>query len=309
MNFAHVPVLVREIIEFLRPEPEKRYLDGTLGGGGHAEAILDHSSPTGRLLGLDRDDEAIAAARERLSRFKDNVFIRQESFAAAKDILAEMNWHRVDGVILDLGISSHQLDVAARGFSFQSTARLDMRMDRRQSLTAFEIVNEFPAGQITKILYDYGEEPSARRIAAAIAEERKKKNIESTTELAEIVQRIKGRRPGGRHPATRTFQALRIAVNDELASLQRFLESGFDLLEPGGRMAIVSFHSLEDRLVKTAFRRWSRSCLCPPRTLRCECGWSQKVKLLTKRPVVPSSEETQANPRARSAKLRAVARL
>ena len=309
MNFAHIPVLVREIVEFLRPEPGKRYLDGTLGGGGHAEAILDHSSPTGLLLGLDRDDEAIAAARERLSRFKDNVFIRQESFAAAKDILAEMNWHRVDGVILDLGISSHQLDVAARGFSFQSSARLDMRMDRRQSLTAFEIVNEFPAGQITKILYDYGEEPSARRIAAAIAEERKKKNIESTVELAEIVQRIKGRRPGGHHPATRTFQALRIAVNDELGSLQRFLENGFDLLQPGGRMAIVSFHSLEDRLVKTAFRRWSRSCLCPPRTLRCECGWSQKVKLLTKRPVVPSSEETQANPRARSAKLRAVARL
>ena len=309
MNFAHVPVLVREIIEFLRPEPEKRYLDGTLGGGGHAEAILDHSSPTGRLLGLDRDDEAIAAARERLSRFKDNVFIRQESFAAAKDILAEMNWDRVDGIILDLGISSHQLDVAARGFSFQSPARLDMRIDRRQSLTAFEIVNEFAAEQITKILYDYGEEPSARRIAAAIAEERKKKNIESTVELAEIVQRIKGRRPGGHHPATRTFQALRIAVNDELGSLQRFLENGFDLLQPGGRMAIVSFHSLEDRLVKTAFRRWSRSCLCPPRTLRCECGWSQKIKLLTKRPVVPSSEETQANPRARSAKLRAVARL
>ena len=309
MNFAHVPVLVREIIEFLRPEPGKRYLDGTVGGGGHAEAILDHSSPTGLLLGLDRDDQAIAAAQERLHRFKNNAVIRQASFAAAKEILVEMNWQKVNGVILDLGISSHQLDVAERGFSFQSSARLDMRMDRRQSLTAFEIVNEFPAGQIAKILYDYGEEPSARRIAAAIAQERKKHSIESTFELAGIVERIKGRRPGGHHPATRTFQALRIAVNDELGNLRRFLESGFDLLEPGGRMAIVSFHSLEDRLVKTSFRQWSQSCLCPPRTPRCECGWSQKVKLLTKRPIVPSSEEIVANPRARSAKLRAVARL
>jgi 16S rRNA (cytosine1402-N4)-methyltransferase len=309
MSFAHVPVLVREIIEYLRPETGKRYLDGTLGGGGHAEAILDASRPSGRLLGLDRDDHAIAAARERLSRFKDNVTIRQESFAAAKDILAEMNWHKVDGVILDLGISSHQLDAPERGFSFQSRARLDMRMDQRQSLTAFDIINEFSAPQITKILYDYGEEPSARRIATAIIAERKKQKIETTTELSQIVERIKGRRPGGRHPATQTFQALRIAVNDELGSLKRFLEGGFDLLVPGGRMAIVSFHSLEDRLVKTAFRRWHQSCLCPPRSLRCECGWSQKVKQLTKRPVVPSPAEVAANPRARSAKLRAVVRL
>src|SRR4051812_14958779 len=192
MSFAHVPVLVREIIEYLRPETGKRYLDGTLGGGGHAEAILDASRPSGRLLGLDRDDHAIAAARERLSRFKDNVTIRQESFAAANDILAEMNWHKVDGVILDLGISSHQLDAPERGFSFQSRARLDMRMDQRQSLTAFDIINEFSAPQIIKILYDYGEEPSARRIATAIIAERKKQKIETTTELSQIVDRIKG---------------------------------------------------------------------------------------------------------------------
>ena len=220
-----------------------------------------------------------------------------------------MNWGKIDGVLLDLGVSSHQFDAAERGFSFQSTAPLDMRMDRRQSLTAFEIVNTFPEAEIAKILTEYGEEPRARRIAAAIVAERRDRAIETTTDLARVIARVKGRRSRAHHPATQAFQALRIAVNQELESLKDFLENGYELLQTGGRMVIVSFHSLEDRLVKTAFRKWSQKCLCPPRTMKCECGWSQKVQRLTRKPIIASAEEVRANPRARAAKLRAVVRV
>jgi 16S rRNA (cytosine1402-N4)-methyltransferase len=259
------------------------------------------------VLGLDRDDEAIAASRARLSGYGDRLILRQANFLDAKKILAELGWHQVDGVVLDLGVSSHQINSPERGFSFQFDSRLDMRMDRRQSLDAFEIVNRFPVAEIENILRHNGEEPRARQIAAAIAAERKSQPVETTGRLAEIVARVKGKR--GRHnPATQTFQALRIAVNREIESLQQFLESGYELLRPRGRMVIISFHSLEDRLVKTAVRKWSRSCLCPPYAPQCRCGWSQKVKLVTKKPLVPSDSEVAANPRARSAKLRAVER-
>jgi 16S rRNA (cytosine1402-N4)-methyltransferase len=299
--------MVQEVAELLRPEPRKQYLDGTLGGGGHTEPILLRSSPDGQVLGLDRDDEAIAAARARLTGYRDRLTLRQANFLDAKAILAELDWHQVDGVVLDLGVSSQQINSPDRGFSFQFDSRLDMRMDRRQSLDAFEIVNRFPVAEIERILKDYGEEARAGRIAAAIAAERKGKTIETTGSLAGIVARVKGRRE--RHnPATQTFQALRIAVNRELESLQQFLQNGYELLRPGGRMVIISFHSLEDRLVKTAVRKWSKSCLCPPHAPRCQCGWSQKVKLLTKRPIVPSRSEVETNPRARSGKLRAVER-
>ncbi|MGH7794727.1 MAG: 16S rRNA (cytosine(1402)-N(4))-methyltransferase RsmH [Candidatus Binatia bacterium] len=306
--FEHVPVLVPELIESLHPEPRKRYLDGTLGAGGHTEEILIKSSPDGQVLGLDRDDEAIAAARERLRRFDRRLVARQASFADAKDILTEIGWNAVDGVVLDLGISSHQIDSLERGFSLRAQARLDMRMDRRQALDAQELVNSLPGDELERIFRDYGEESRARRIAQAIVAQRKQRPIQTTAELVKIVERVKG---GGRrrhHPATQAFQALRIAVNQELQHLERFLASGFEILRPGGRMAIISFHSLEDRMVKTAFRKWSRACLCPPRMLRCQCGWSQKVKLLTKKPIVPPASETNANPRARSAKLRVVER-
>ena len=307
--YAHVSVLVPEVMTLLSARPGKRFLDGTLGGGGHSEQILIDSSPDGQVLGLDRDDEALSAARERLRRFDRRWIARQASFADAREILSEIGWQRVDGAILDLGVSSHQIDTAERGFSFRSDVALDMRMDRRQSLDAREVVNFYPAEELTRIFRDYGEEPRARRLAQAIVSERRSRPFEKTGDLARLIERIKGRGRREHHPATQVFQALRIAVNGELDHLERFLEAGYELMEPAGRMAIISFHSLEDRMVKTAFRKWSRACLCPPRVLRCQCGWSQKVKLLTKKPVVPSSAEIEINPRARSAKLRAVERI
>lgn len=309
MVFAHVPVLVREVVDVLKPEPGKRYLDGTVGGGGHSEQILIESSPNGRVLGLDRDDEALAAAHERLRRFEERFIARQESFANAKDILSQVGWSAADGVILDLGVSSHQVDSPERGFSFRAHSNLDMRMDRRQPLDAQQIVNTFSQAELERVFRNFGEESQARRVAQAIVTARRTRPLQSTTDLVELVERIKGRQRRDYHPATQIFQALRIAVNQELAQLERFLEYGYETLLPAGRLAIISFHSLEDRLVKTAFRKWSRDCICPPRALRCVCGWSRKVSLLTKKPLVPTADEIIRNPRARSAKLRAVERL
>lgn len=309
MALTHVSVMAREVTDLLRPEARKRYLDGTLGGGGHAESLLIHSSPDGQVLGLDLDDAALAAAGQRLTRFGDRVVLRQANFAAAGAILAEIGWQRVNGIVLDLGVSSYQLESADRGFSFRGGAKLDMRMDRRQSLDAYQIVNTFAVSELERILRRYGEEPQARRIALAIASERTRRPITTTEGLADIVLRVKGRGERDHHPATQTFQALRIAVNQELDNLDRFLEDGYALLQPKGRMVVISFHSLEDRLVKTAFRKWNRDCICPPRTPTCQCGWSRKVKLLTTKPLSPSGSEIEANPRARSAKLRAVERI
>jgi 16S rRNA (cytosine1402-N4)-methyltransferase len=280
-----------------------------LGGGGHAEPILIQSGPDGQLLGLDWDDEAIAAAQERLRRFGNRLVLRQASFASAKQILEELSWQSIDGVVLDLGVSSHQLASGERGFSFSGRGRLDMRMDRRQALDAQEIVNRFPATELRRIFREYGEEPQARQIADAIVAARKREPIQTTDALAALVARVKRSHRRDHHPATQTFQALRIAVNQELQQLQRFLDDGYEILKPGGRMAIISFHSLEDRLVKNAFRKWDRACLCPPRLPRCDCGWSRKARLLTHRAVTPSAEEVALNPRARSAKLRAVERI
>ncbi len=301
--------MAREVGQFLNAGPHRRFLDGTLGGAGHSELILIDSSPDGRVLGLDWDDEAVTEARRRLAKFHERVTLRQASFSAAREILSEIGWHSVHGVILDLGASSHQLRSEERGFSFRSQARLDMRMDRRQSLDAYQIVNSFPVAELEKIFRTFGEERQARRIASRIAEARRSKPLETAAELAQLVERVKGNRRQGHHPATQSFQALRIAVNQELRHLELFLADGYELLEPNGRMVIISFHSLEDRLVKTAFRKWSRDCLCPPRTPTCRCGWSQKVRLLTRKPMVPSASEIESNPRARSARLRAVERV
>jgi 16S rRNA (cytosine1402-N4)-methyltransferase len=306
---GHVSVLVREVIECLRPGPGKRYFDGTVGGGGHAEQILIESSPDGQVLALDRDDTALAETQKRLGRFEGRVIARQASFAEAKDVLTEIGWNGLDGVILDLGMSSDQIDSPERGFSFRAAARLDMRMDRRQSVDARQIVNSFAVEQLERIFRVYGEEPRARRIAQAIVAGRKQHTLETTAELVEIIERVKGSGRRDRHPATQVFQALRIAVNQELKQLEQFLENGYETLRPGGRMVIISFHSLEDRIVKAAFRKWNRACICPPRALSCRCGWSQKVKLLTKKPIIPSAREIHANPRARSAKMRAVERI
>lgn len=309
MVYKHAPVMVQEVMELLKPEAHKKYLDATLGGGGHTEQILALSSPDGLVLGLDWDEEATTAAQRTRERFGDRLVIRGANYTEAKEILEEIGWHKVDGILLDLGLSSHQLESRERGFSFQGEARLDMRMDRRQSIDAYQVVNTLSVSELERILREYGEEPRARRIALAIASERKRKRIGTTRELADLVARAAGSGRGKIHPATRTFQALRIAVNRELENLAVFLEDAYDLLLSKGRMVVISFHSLEDRLVKKAFRKWSQSCICPPRTPVCRCGWSQKVRLLTSRPLSPSPRETQINPRARSAKLRAAERL
>jgi 16S rRNA (cytosine1402-N4)-methyltransferase len=300
--------MLREAMQVLEPKPHKRYLDGTLGGGGHSEQILTLSSPDGFVLGLDWDEAAIVAATERLSRFAGRLIVRRANFTEAKEVLREIGWHKVDGILLDLGLSSHHLNAPERGFSFSGNGRLDMRMDRRQSLDAYQIVNTYSVSELTRILREYGEEPRARRIALAIDSERRKKKLETTGELARLVSRVLGSR-GRTHPATKTFQALRIAVNQELDHLARFLEDGYELLISQGRMVVISFHSLEDRLVKSAFRKWSRSCICPPKTFTCRCGWSAKATLLTPKPLQASDKETALNPRARSAKLRAAERL
>jgi 16S rRNA (cytosine1402-N4)-methyltransferase len=307
--FAHTSVLSREVAEWLRPEPGKRYLDATLGGGGHTEEILIRSSPDGQVLGLDWDDEAITAASKRLRRFDERLITRRASFANAQDILTEIGWTGVDGVILDLGTSSHQIDTPERGFSFRAETPLDMRMDRRQSLDAQAVLNNFSADALEQVFRDYGEEPDARRIARAIVDQRRRAPIHMTGELVKIVAGVKRGRQRDHHPATQVFQALRIAVNQELQQLENFMDTGFEALLPKGRMAVIAFHSLEDRIVKRAFRKWSRHCLCPPRVLRCQCDWSQKVRLLTKKPIVPSTNEIEKNPRARSAKLRVVERV
>ena len=313
MVYEHVPVFVERVLEILRPEAGKRYLDGTLGGGGHSEQLLERSSPDGQVLGLDWDEDAVQAAQHSLKRFEDRLVIRWAKFTAAREILEEIGWEKVNGILLDLGLSSHQIESPERGFSFKAKARLDMRMDRRQSLDAYRVVNTFPMTELERIFREYGEEPLARRIALAIDAARRRKAIETTWNLAEIVTSVarkgKSRSAQGRsriHPATRTFQALRIAVNQELENLATFLENAYEMLLSNGRIVVISFHSLEDRLVKKAFQKWSRSCLCPPRVPLCRCGWSQKAKVLTPKPLLPSREEIRINPRARSAKLRAV---
>ena len=313
MTTTHAPVMVPQVLEFLKPESGKRYLDGTLGGGGHAEQLLERSSPDGQVLGLDLDGDAIATARQRLARFGDRLVTRWASFAKAREILEEMRWGKVNGILLDLGLSSHQMDSPERGFGFQIDARLDMRMDRRQTLDAYQVVNTFPVADLERLFRDYGEERLGRPIARTIAAERKKTPIVTTKQLADIVAATvwrkktnADRRKERIHPATRVFQALRIAVNRELENLDSFLANAYELLLNHGRMVVISFHSLEDRAVKQAFWKWSRSCLCPPRIPLCRCGWSRKVSILTPKPLLPSPAEVRINPRARSAKLRAV---
>jgi 16S rRNA (cytosine1402-N4)-methyltransferase len=301
--------MVKEAMELLNPRAHRKYLDGTIGNGGHTAQLLTLSAPDGKVLGLDWDEAAILAVQQKLWSFEDRLVLRRANFREAKEILREIGWQKVDGILLDLGISSHHVDSPDRGFSFQSEARLDMRMDRRQSLDACRVVNTFSVRELERILREYGEEPKARRIALAIDAARKRKAIETTSDLAEIVKRVVTRSRGRIHPATRTFQALRIAVNRELENLEEFLVDAYDLLLSKGRMVVISFHSLEDRSVKMAFRKWVRSCLCPPATIVCQCGWSQKALLLTSRPLRPSHEEIRVNHRARSAKLRAVERL
>ena len=311
MAFHHLSVMADEVIRFLAPKPGGIYVDGTIGGAGHAARILEASSPGGMLIGFDRDAEALRAAEARLCPFAGRVRLVQGNFTGVEEALTASGIERIDGILLDLGVSSHQLDSGERGFSFQKDAPLDMRMDRDSGATAAELVNTLPEMDLARIIRDFGEERWARRIAAFIVNARMEAPIETTLRLVDI---IKGAIPRGAweerlHPATRTFQALRIAVNDELASLEKGLDLGIKMLNRGGRSVVISFHSLEDRIVKQSFRRLAGRCTCPKGLPYCVCGNTPLLRVLTGRPVMAGEAEVEANPRARSARLRAAERL
>lgn len=308
--FHHLSVLPDEVIRFLEPSDGKTYLDGTLGGGGHSALILE-KAPGAFLIGIDRDQAALDAAAARLATYGGHFRLLHGDFADVAEHLDNLGIAALDGFILDLGVSSHQLDTRERGFSFQQDAPLDMRMDTGSGETAADLVNERPEAELERIIGEYGEERWAKRIAAFIVRERAESPITTTFRLVDI---IKGAVPKAKwderiHPATRTFQALRIAVNTELESLERGMRAALDLLKPGGRGVIISFHSLEDRIVKHIFREYAEGCTCPRQMPVCVCGKQPRVKVLTGRPVTAAEAETDENPRARSAKLRAIEKL
>jgi 16S rRNA (cytosine1402-N4)-methyltransferase len=304
----HKPVLLDEVIRYLRCTPGKFFVDGTVGGGGHARAILEKTAPDGRLIGIDWDEKALVKARFNLQSYEERLVLVRENFALIGSVLARLHIRAVDGILLDLGLSSFQVDEAARGFSFNLAGPLDMRMDTREKSTAAHLINTLSEDKLAEIIWNFGEERWHRRIARHIVRARDEEAIETTDRLARVVHRAipAGKRPRQRHPATRTFQALRLALNRELDHLQTFLQGALDWLKPGGRLAIISFHSLEDRLVKQTFANWGRSCRCPVRSPICQCEGRPLVRLVNKKPVVPGKPEIKANPRARSSRLRVV---
>lgn len=302
----HKPVLYQETLAYLQPRPGQQFVDGTVGSGGHALGILQASQPDGLLLGIDLDASALQIAEQNLQAYRGRYWLIEGSYRDLSQHLAQLGWSEVDGVLLDLGVSSLQLDTPERGFSFRSEAPLDMRFNRHNPLTAAHLVNNLSQEELAKILFLYGEERFARQIARAIVASRP---ILTTTQLADVVVRVVGRQSGGIHPATRTFQALRIAVNAELDALEAFLPQATAVLKPSGRLAIISFHSLEDRLVKAYFQTESRQCICPPKQPICTCGHRARLKVLTPKAVRPSAQEIEHNPRARSARLRVAEKL
>ncbi|MGQ9786293.1 MAG: 16S rRNA (cytosine(1402)-N(4))-methyltransferase RsmH [Anaerolineae bacterium] len=304
----HIPVLKREVLEALNPQPGQWFIDGTIGTGGHAQAILEATAPDGRLLGLDADPFALEVARRNLKIYGDRAYLVHANFVDLADVARRCGFFPVHGVLLDLGVSSLQLETAERGFSFQTEGPLDMRYDPRSTITACTLVNNLSEEELAELLHRFGEERHSRAIARAI---RQARPITTTMQLAEVVTRAVGGRRGARlHPATRTFQALRIAVNNELEALARVLPSAVSLLAPGGRLAVISFHSLEDRIVKEFFVREAKDCICPPTSypMQCTCGHRATLRIITKKPIVASLEEIKMNVRARSAKLRVAER-
>lgn len=311
MVFVHQSVLLEEAVGALAVRPDGVYVDCTVGGGGHSLRIAEQLGPKGLLIALDQDDAALEAAARRLAPYRDRVRLVKRNFRHLAAVLAEQGIRRVHGILFDLGVSSPQVDEAERGFSYRFDAPLDMRMDPELSITAADLVNTWTEAELADLLWRYGEERFAKAIAREIVRTRTKTPIETTGELVEVVKRAipAPARRTGPHPARRTFQALRIAVNDELGALREGLEAAVAHLAVGGRVAVISFHSLEDRICKQAFQEWSRGCVCPPGLPVCACGRKPLVRVLTKKPIVPSQEEVRRNPRARSAKLRIAERV
>jgi S-adenosyl-methyltransferase mraW len=306
MDFKHISVLLDETIDGLDIKPDGIYVDGTLGGGGHSYEILKRLSPKGRLIGIDQDGEALKAAGERLKEFENQTTLVRSNYCEIDKVLKELNVEKVDGILLDIGVSSYQLDNLERGFSYKSDAPLDMRMDTRQELTAADVVNTYSENELFKIIKDYGEDKFAKNIAKHIVLARKEKPLETTKELSEVIKRaipMKVQAKGG-HPAKKTFQAIRIEVNQELTVLKESIDKMIDLLKPNGRICIITFHSLEDRIVKTKFRENENPCTCPPKFPVCVCGKKSKGKVITRKPIIPSEDEIEENKRAKSSKLR-----
>ncbi|MST82033.1 16S rRNA (cytosine(1402)-N(4))-methyltransferase RsmH [Bilifractor porci] len=306
MEFSHQPVLLQETIKNLKIKPEGIYVDGTIGGAGHAAEVCKRLSGSGRLIGIDQDADAIEAARNRLIQYKDRVTILRGNYCNLTEMLKQEGVQSVDGILLDLGVSSHQLDDAERGFTYREDVPLDMRMDRRQALSAREVVNDYDEGELYRIIRDYGEERFAQSIARHICRARQEQPIVTTGQLTEIIRAsIPAKaRAGGGHPAKRTFQAIRIEVNRELEVLQDSLEGMIDFLNDGGRICVITFHSLEDRIVKNIFRKAENPCTCPPDFPVCVCGKKPKGIVVTRKPIVPSEEEMETNTRSKSSKLR-----
>jgi 16S rRNA (cytosine1402-N4)-methyltransferase len=310
MEFQHKSVLLEETVSSLNIKPDGIYVDGTLGGGGHSLEICKQLSEAGRLIGIDQDDAAIAAATERLKEHKNKVTIVRSNYCNMKQCLKDIGVEKVDGIILDLGVSSYQLDTVERGFTYREDAPLDMRMDRRQTYTAKDIVNEYSEMELYRIIRDYGEDRFAKNIAKHIVRARAEKPIETTNELTEIIKNAipaKVRKTGG-HPAKRTFQAIRIELNKELEVLENTLDEMIDLLNEDGHLSIITFHSLEDRIVKSNFRKNENPCICPPEFPVCVCGKKSKGKVVTRKPILPSEKELEENSRSKSAKLRVFVR-
>lgn len=306
MTRYHIPVLVKEAMEALNVQPGGRYIDCTVGTGGHSEAILEAISPGGQLLGIDVDPEAIAIARERLKPYDESVLLVNENFNCIEEVCSRYNFRPVHGILFDLGLSSLQLDDAGRGFSFQLDGPLDMRFSPLQKLTAADIINTTPQSELAQLIEDYGEDYRNQQIANHIVKERP---IRSTLQLAHLIQQVSGRASGRIHPATRTFQALRIAVNHELDNLKMALNQAINLLGFDGRLVVISYHSLEDRIVKNFMRRESKDCICPPFVYTCVCGHTASLKIVNKVIITPSPAEVEANPRSRSARMRVAQRI
>lgn len=305
MDFIHVPVLKNEAIMGLNIDPSGTYVDGTFGGGGHAMEIISRLNGSGRFIGIDQDQDAIENGRTMLQKYTNTQLVR-DNFSHILQILDSLHITAVDGILLDIGVSSHQLDTGERGFSYMQEAELDMRMDQRSPLTAEKVVNTYSQEDLTRVIRDYGEERWASRIAQFIVTERKRQPIVTTTQLVDVIKAAipAGARKNGPHPAKRTFQALRIEVNNELGILEQSIRDMVSVLAPGGRICIITFHSLEDRIVKQTFKNLENPCTCPPEFPVCVCGKKPSIRVITRKPIEPSERELEENPRSRSAKLR-----